>query len=150
MYKDLPQSPGVYIFRNSSKKVVYVGKAINLKSRVSSYFANEDLLDPKTRALVSKIHKIEHIVVKNEIEALLLESELIKRYKPPYNINLKDDKFYKYIYVDLNGAYKIGTTRKNIPGKFEYFGPYPESTSIKIILKTLRKIFPYRDCSQMK
>ena len=136
MYKNLPEVPGVYIFRNSKKKVLYVGKAINLKNRVSSYFANPDLLDPKTSALVSKVESIEHIEVQNEIEALLLESELIKRYKPPYNINLKDDKFYKYIVVDENSPKKVGTTRRISIGKHKYFGPYPESTSITIILKT--------------
>lgn len=150
MFKNLPEVPGVYIFRNKLKKVLYVGKAINLKSRVSSYFANSDLLDPKTSALVSKVESIEHIEVQNEIEALLLESELIKRYKPPYNINLKDDKFYKYIVIDNESPKKIGTTRKITVGKYKYFGPYPESTSISIILKTLRRIFPYRDCSQAK
>ena len=148
--KTLPELPGVYIFRSEKKKVLYVGKAINLKSRVSSYFANPDLLDPKTSALVSKIENIEHIEVQNEIEALLLESELIKRYRPPYNINLKDDKFYKYIFIDNESPKKIGTTRKISIGKHKYFGPYPESTSISIILKTLRKIFPYRDCSFAK
>lgn len=150
MYKTLPEVPGVYIFRNKSKKVIYVGKAINLKSRVSSYFLNKHLLDPKTAALVTKIESVEHIEVKNEIEALLLESELIKRYKPPYNINLKDDKFYKYIYIDNESPKKIGTTRKISNKKNKYFGPFPESTSIFIILKTLRRIFPYRDCSQAK
>lgn len=150
MYKNLPEVFGVYIFRNISKRVIYVGKAINLRSRVSSYFLNKHLLDPKTAALVSKINSIEHIEVKNEIEALLLESELIKRYKPPYNISLKDDKFYKYIYIDTESPKKIGTTRKISNARNKYFGPYPESTSISIILKTLRKIFPYRDCSQAK
>lgn len=150
MFKTLPEVPGVYIFRNKSKKVIYVGKAINLKNRVSSYFLNKHLLDPKTAALVTKIESVEHIEVKNEIEALLLESELIKRYKPPYNINLKDDKFYKYIYIDNESPKKIGTTRRISNKKNKYFGPFPESTSIFIILKTLRKIFPYRDCSQSK
>ena len=106
-FKNLPEVPGVYIFRNNKKKVLYVGKAINLKNRVSSYFANPDLLDPKTSALVSKIENIEHIEVQNEIEALLLESELIKRYRPPYNINLKDDKIYKYIIINYNIQKKI-------------------------------------------
>ena len=149
--KNLPHSPGVYIFRNKSNRVIYVGKAVDLKARVSSYFAKNDLLDVKTKALVSKIIKIEHIVVNNEIEALLLESELIKRYKPPYNINLKDDKFYKYIVIEKNKlGDKIGTSRTQKTLSVEYFGPYPESSSISIILKTLRKIFPYRDCSNAK
>src|SRR3989344_3553466 len=130
----LPTNPGIYIFRNSKNKVLYVGKAVNLQSRVKSYFANKDSLTPKTKALVEKIIKIDHIKVENEIEALLLEAELIKRFHPTYNINLKDDKFYKFIKIEKD---KISTTRK-IDEKFPkaiYLGPFPESTSISIILK---------------
>jgi len=145
----LPTNPGVYIFRNSKSKVLYVGKAVNLQSRVKSYFANKDSLTAKTKALVEKITKIDHIKVENEIEALLLEAELIKRFRPPYNINLKDDKFYKFIKIEKD---KISTTRKidEKSSKATYLGPFPESTSISIILKTLRRVFPYRDCSIAK
>ncbi len=150
--KDLPDTPGVYIFRNSSKKVIYVGKAINLKNRVSSYFHNSGILMAKTKAMVSKITSLEIIRVDNEIEALILEAELIKRYHPPYNISMKDDKFYKFITIitDSTGAKRIGTSRKKGQKKTVYIGPYPESSSISIILKTLRKIFPYRDCAVTK
>lgn len=152
IYNELPTTPGVYIFRDEGKKVLYVGKAINLKSRVSSYFQNTNLLSPKTQALITKVTDIEHIKVDNELEALLLEAELIKRYRPPYNINLKDDKFYKFIKIekDSTKTYRITTTRKKKEDKATYFGPYPESSSIQIILKLLRKVFPYRDCNVAK
>ncbi len=153
----LPESPGVYIYRNEQNRVLYVGKAINLKNRVSSYFTQSDLLGTKTRALVQKIDNLEYIKVENEVEALLLEADLIKRYKPPYNIELKDDKFYKYIKVEyeaLDGKkiYKITTSRKKEEenSKAKYFGPYPDASSVGIIVKALRKIFPFRDCSQAK
>ena len=144
---DIPDSPGVYIFRGDRKKVLYVGKAISLKNRVKSYFANVDSLAPKTRALVGKVEDIDFIKVENELEALLLEADLIKRYRPPYNIDLKDDKFYKYIKIDVHC---ITTTRKPKADKAQYFGPYPEGSSINMVLRTLRKIFPYRDCSTQK
>lgn len=149
---NLPPTPGVYIFRDHNKKVLYVGKAINLKNRVSSYFNNLHALQSKTKALVEHIDKIDYIKVNNEVESLLLEAELIKRYKPPYNVNLKDDKFYKYIKVEkrLDGLYTVSTARDENDKKAIYFGPFPESTSINIILKTLRRIFPYKDCSDTK
>lgn len=156
----IPETPGVYIYRDKAKKVIYVGKAVNLKNRVKSYFARLDILEPKTRAMITKAESIETITVQNELEALLLEADLIKRYKPPYNISMKDDKFYKYIVVEkpkletVEGAkpvYKISTTRKKTKLKQnEYFGPYPESNSILLITKTLRRIFPYRDCPTPK
>jgi excinuclease ABC subunit C len=150
--KTLPEGPGVYIFKNIDKKVLYVGKAINLKNRVKSYFLNVASLEPKTKALVEKVSEIENINVDNEIEALLLESDLIKRFRPPYNINLKDDKFYKFITIskDKTSSYKIGTTRKVKDDKTLYIGPFPEASSIEIIIKTLRKIFPFRDCTIQK
>jgi excinuclease ABC subunit C len=161
-YKELPENPGVYIYRDKNKKILYVGKAINLKNRVSSYFQKTELLGSKTQALVEKIADIDHIVVENEIEALILEADLIKRHRPPYNIMLKDDKYYKYIKVSYDEylnpitkekqkIFKVGTSRTaENDGKAKYFGPYPDAGSISIILKTLRKIFPYRDCSIAK
>lgn len=150
--KHLPENPGVYLFRNDANRVLYVGKAINLKNRVSSYFQKYDALAPKTKSLVSKVAKIEHIKVENEIEALLLEADLIKRYRPPFNISLKDDKFYVFIKIskDSTSTRKIGTSRRSSEEKSKYFGPYPEGSSVKILLQYLRKIFPYRDCSVQK
>ena len=154
----IPTTPGVYIYRDKRKKVLYVGKAINLYNRVKSYFAVYDVLSVKTQALVNKIETIETIQVQNELEALLLEADLIKRHRPPYNIALKDDKFYKYIKVEtdtfaVNGVNKhikkIVTTRKKTKDGV-YFGPFPESNSILLITKTLRKVFPFRDCGKEK
>lgn len=162
---DIPDTPGVYIFRNSKNRVIYVGKAINLKNRVKSYFQKYDALAPKTQALVSRIEKFEFIKVENEIEALLLEADLIKRYKPPYNIDLKDDKFYKYIKVESDkldlpnriektetpkNLLTIATTRKKREDKAQYFGPFPEGSSVNLIIKSLRRVFPYRDCTKAK
>ncbi len=147
-YKELPTSPGVYIFKDKDKKVLYVGKAINLLNRASSYFQNTNNLTPKTRALMEKVETINFVVVENELEALLVEAELIKRYKPPYNINLKDDKFYKYIKIEKD---RITTSRKSEnKNGVEYFGPYPDGQNITRILKFLRKVFPYRDCTNGK
>jgi|688.fasta_scaffold00337_17 excinuclease ABC subunit C len=158
-YTSLPETPGVYIYRSDKNRVLYVGKAINLKNRVSSYFQKTELLGSKTKALVDRIVKIEHIKVQNEIEALLLEADLIKRYRPPYNIELKDDKYYKFIVIEKgrtlkeNGPspWKITTSRKEEDDlKNEYFGPFPDGGAVNIILKSLRKVFPYRDCSNAK
>jgi excinuclease ABC subunit C len=147
----LPETPGVYIYRNDKNRVLYVGKAINLRNRVSSYFQKTELLGSKTRALVDRIVKIEHIKVQNEIEALLLEADLIKRYRPPYNIELKDDKYYKFIVVEKGPVWRISTSRKEEgETKNEYFGPFPDGGSVNVILKALRKVFPYRDCSNAK
>lgn len=162
---EIPDNPGVYIFRNQKNRVIYVGKAINLKNRVKSYFQRFEALAPKTQALVEKIDKLEFIKVENEIEALLLEADLIKRYKPPYNISLKDDKFYKYIKIESDklalpdridrteeekSLLTITTTRKMRDDKAQYFGPFPEGSSVNLIIKSLRRIFPYRDCSTQK
>lgn len=154
--ENIPSNAGVYKFKDEKGKLLYVGKAINLKNRVSSYFKAGESLTSKTQALVSRISDAEFILVDTEVEALLLEAELIKKYRPPYNISLKDDKFYRFIKIikDKNGIYSVTTTRKqkenNDNNNEIYFGPFPEGSSINLILKTLRKIFPYRDCSQTK
>jgi excinuclease ABC subunit C len=162
---EIPDTPGVYIFRNSKNRVIYVGKAINLKNRVKSYFQKFDALAPKTQALVEKIEKFEFIKVENEVEALLLEADLIKKYRPPYNIDLKDDKFYKYIKIEGDklklpnriektetekNLLTIGQTRKKRDDKAQYFGPFPEGSSVNLIIKSLRRVFPYRDCTTSK
>ncbi len=162
---EIPETPGVYIFRNSKNRVIYVGKAINLKNRVKSYFQKFDALAPKTQALVEKIEKFEFIKVENEVEALLLEADLIKKYKPPYNIDLKDDKFYKYIKIEgtklslpnqedktevEKSLLTITQTRTKRDDKAQYFGPFPEGSSVNLIIKSLRRVFPYRDCTIQK
>jgi len=146
----LPDKPGVYLYRDLEKKVIYVGKAINLKNRVKSYFQSTEKLGPKTEALVSSIDSMEYIEVESEIEALLLEAELIKRYRPRYNIVLKDDKSYLYIKITTNEDIpRISTARReNIEG-VTYFGPFPSAATAKNVLKTIRKIFPYRSCKTL-
>ena len=158
--KELPHRPGVYIYKNSDDEVIYVGKAKDLKNRVGSYFMEN--LDPssKTFALVSKIDSFSIIEVTSEFEALLLETSLIKKYRPKYNIIMKDDKSYLYIVIrnekvsyenDVAVVPKIATEREsNIQKKDKVYGPYPDSSTAKYILRTLRKIIPFRDCNITK
>lgn len=146
----LPDKPGVYLYRDGEKKVIYVGKAINLKNRVRSYFQSTEKLGPKTEALVASIDAMEYIEVESEFEALLLEAELIKRYKPRYNIVLKDDKSYLYIKITTNEEIpRISTARRENLEGVTYFGPFPSAATAKNVLKTIRKIFPYRSCKTL-
>jgi excinuclease ABC subunit C len=143
--KDLPRLPGVYIYRDTKGTVIYVGKAVNIKNRVSSYFKNTRL-DPKTRALVEKIDDLETIECESEIEALILESELIKRYKPKYNIEWKDDKNYCYIRITREDYPRVEVVRQIVDDRATYFGPFVDSQSVRVTLKTLRRVFPFCTC----
>lgn len=143
--KKLPKDPGVYLYRNNKGRIIYVGKAVNLKNRVSSYFMGEH--DPKTEELVRNITDLEWIVAGSEIEALVLESELIKRYKPKFNILLKDDKNYCYIKITKEDYPVISVVRQVVEDKSEYLGPFIDAGSVRSALKYLRKIFPYCTCS---
>ncbi len=146
--KSLPSSPGIYIFYHN-KNVLYVGKSKNLKNRVSSYF-RQNIIDtnPKIKAIITKVTDIEYIITNNEIEALLLEENLIKTLKPKYNVELKDDKRYPFIAITIGEKYpRIIITRKKIPIKSLYFGPYPNVGKLKSILKDIQSIFPYRLCN---
>lgn len=138
----LPSKPGAYIFKNEKGDVVYVGKAKDLKKRVSSYFSNK-ALDNKTILLIKEISKIEHIVVGSEVEALLLEANLIKKYKPFYNIKLLDDKFYPYIKISSGKIPYVSISRNKNDKKAVYFGPYTDSHGLKAVLKLLRRVFPF-------
>ncbi len=143
--KDLPKDPGVYIYRNTKGRIIYVGKAINLKNRVSSYFRGDH--DPKTVELVKNIANLEWIVVGSEIEALLLEAELIKRYKPHYNIDWKDDKNYCYIKITKEDYPRIYVVRQVVDDKADYLGPYIDANAVRTSLKVLRKAFPFCTCT---
>ncbi|MBI2621652.1 MAG: GIY-YIG nuclease family protein [Candidatus Levybacteria bacterium] len=135
---------GVYLFIDENREVLYVGKAKNLKKRVSSYFLNKDL-GPKTQALVGKIKKVKTVPVDSEIEALLLEANLIKKYNPKYNARLTDGK--SYIRAKITNGEKIPKVllaRREEDGKSIYFGPYPSSNDLKVVMKLIRKIFPYQ------
>ncbi|MBU0708310.1 excinuclease ABC subunit UvrC [Patescibacteria group bacterium] len=147
----LPSSPGIYIFRDKNKKTLYVGKAKNLKSRISSYFLNSSILGPKTRKMVNTAESLKWLVTDTEFEALLLETDLIKRLKPYYNSQWKDDKNFKFIAIDWTSDFpRIYTTRRKINSKTLYFGPYPEGKTVNSVLRLLRRIFPFRDCSNTK
>lgn len=144
MYQSLPTSPGVYIFKDKQDKIIYVGKAINLKKRVSQYFLRDDALGPKTQTLVSQIAKIDYQTVGSEIEALILESSLIKKYKPKYNSKLTDDRSYIYICITKEKCPIIFSThRSKIPENCFIYGPFPSGTSVRLLLKTIRRIFPF-------
>jgi excinuclease ABC subunit C len=146
----LPKSPGVYIFKDAQGEVIYVGKAIRLKDRVKQYFQRTEALGPKTKELVAKIRKIEHKMVESEIEALVLEARLIKKYKPKYNSQLKDDKSYVLIGIskeDLPRIFKTRQNKKELRG--DYYGPFPDAGSVHYLLKTIRRIFPYRSCKTL-
>lgn len=147
-YKNMPNSPGVYLMKNISGKIIYVGKAKNLKNRVSSYFKNINSHNVKTLELVKNIDDIEFFICKTEVEALILENNLIKKYRPKYNILLKDEKTYPYIKFTREKFPKIEIVRstKKLNEKADYFGPYP--SGIFFAVKTLLKIFPIRDCKR--
>ena len=144
---DLPLVPGVYMMRDSSDHILYVGKAKSLKKRVKSYFRND--LDPKTRALMKQFHHLEYMVTDTEKEALILESNLIKKHMPRYNIRLKDDKRYPYIKVTNETFPRVLITRRvHDDGSF-YYGPFPEATALRKLVKFLKTIFKVRDCKRM-
>ncbi len=145
----LPTRPGCYLMKNSEGKVIYVGKAINLRHRVRSYFHSEANKDAKTRRLVSEIADIEWIVVDSELEALILEMNLIKRHRPKYNIKLKDDKRYPYIKVHWADLFpKVTVTRQMVNDGSRYFGPYTSVWAVHQTLEVLRRIFPYLTCNR--
>lgn len=146
--KKLPLCPGVYIMKDSEGKVIYVGKSKALKNRVSQYFQSSSKHSPKTISMVSHINDFEYIITDNESEALALECNLIKKYRPKYNILLKDDKQYPYIKITAYEDYpRIFITRKVTKDGSLYFGPYMSSYSIKNALETIKKIFMVRSCN---
>jgi len=142
--KSLPTTAGVYIFKDKNAKILYVGKAKDIKKRVFSYFAKPSNLDAKTLLLREEVHKVEHIPVSSEIEAFLLEASLIKKYKPFYNIKLSDDKSYPYICISKTKIPYVAISRKKNSQTGEYYGPYPNVLDVKTVLRTIRKIFPYQ------
>ncbi|MBS1912650.1 MAG: excinuclease ABC subunit C [Bacteroidetes bacterium] len=143
---NLPTDPGVYQYRDRDGKVIYVGKAKNLRNRVRSYFQNGRLRDAKTTALIRKIADLEVIVTDSAVEALILEDTLIKKLRPRYNVMLRDDKTYPYIRVTNEPFPRVFATRKIIRDGSRYFGPYTDVKFVRYMLKTLRSIFPIRSC----
>lgn len=142
----IPKNPGVYLFKNNGGKVLYVGKATNLANRVKSYVQSKTL-GPKTTSLVSKVKNIDWILVESELEALLLEAALIKKYLPFYNTQAKDDKHPLYLKITKKEEYpRVTTSRREDEKGAIYFGPFPSSQTVRQILKLLRRVFPY--CAQ--
>ncbi len=146
----IPNKPGCYLMKDKESRVIYVGKAVNLRSRVRSYFHAAANHSRKTAEMVLKIEDIEWIVVSSELEALILEMNLIKRYRPKYNIRLKDDKRYPYIKILWKDTYpKVTVTRRIINDGARYYGPYTSVWAVHRTLDVLRKIFPYLTCDRV-
>ena len=143
--KNLPSNPGIYQFLNDKGRVIYVGKANNLRNRVRSYF-HENLSSPKTAIMVKKINDLELIITDNEIEALVLENNLIKKFKPRYNVNLKDDKSFPYIKVTKEPYPRVYPTRRVIKDGSKYFGPYTDVKNMKTSLRMINEVFKIRSC----
>lgn len=147
--ENIPELPGVYLMKDKSGRIIYVGKAKILKNRVRQYFQNPEEKDPKTRTLVSKISQIETIITKTESEALILENTLIKLHKPRYNILLKDDKTYPYIRITTQDLFpKVELTRTIKKDGSKYFGAYTKVSDARKSIEVLRKIFPLRTCNR--
>jgi excinuclease ABC subunit C len=148
--KTLPEKPGVYIMKDVDGKIIYIGKAVNLRNRVRSYFQNSANHSPKVRAMVANIDDFEYIITDSELEALILECTLIKRHKPKYNISLKDDKNYPYLKVTWQDEFpRLVVTRRFVKDGGRYFGPYSSAGDVHQTLALLKKIFPLRDCKDV-
>jgi excinuclease ABC subunit C len=146
--KDLPQGPGVYLMKSSNDKIIYVGKAKVLRSRVRSYFQENADHTPKTKILVQHISKIDFILTKTEVEAFLLEASLIKKHRPKYNIRLKDDKSYPYICLSMQDSFpKLSLSRTVKKDGSYYFGPYTSGAAVFGTIRFLNRTFKIRDCA---
>ena len=146
--KKIPPKPGVYLFLDQGGKPLYVGKAANLKNRLGAYLGKKTLLERKTRLLVQEAKKLKIIILPSEFEALLLEANLIKQFQPQYNIKLKDDKHYLYIKITREKYPQVGVARRQTANA-ELFGPYPSAKTVRLLLREIRRIFPYRSCRIM-
>lgn len=147
--KGLPDAPGVYLMKDAEGKIIYVGKAISLKSRVRSYFSSQHAGMPRTQALVRRIRDLEYILTDGEIEALILENNLIKEYRPKYNVRLTDDKNYPFLRVSIQEDFpRLEIVRSRKRDGARYFGPYTNTGAVNETLRLLKKIFPIRSCKQ--
>ena len=148
--KKLPDKPGVYLMKNQEDEIIYVGKAVNLKNRVRQYFQSAKNQTPKVRNMVPHIAEFEYIVTDTEMEALLLECNLIKKHRPKYNILLKDDKMYPYIKVTTNEAFpRVFSTRRLLRDKAKYYGPITDAMAVKETIELVHKLWPVRKCSRV-
>ncbi|HUU08456.1 MAG TPA: excinuclease ABC subunit UvrC [Dehalococcoidales bacterium] len=147
--RQLPNSPGVYLWRDAEGNIIYVGKAANLQHRVRSYFAAGQKLSPKLQQMVARVAELDFFITANEQEALILELNLIKRHHPRYNVRLKDDKTFPYLKISLNEDWpRIYFTRHLEENGGRYFGPFASARSVRQTLKALKRIFPFRSCSE--
>lgn len=147
--KNLPGQPGVYIMKDELGEIIYIGKAISLKNRVRQYFQSSRNHSPKVRAMVSKIKDFEYILTDSELEALILECNLIKKHRPRYNVLLKDDKHYPYIKVTTEEDYpRVFITRNVKKDKNRYFGPFTDSRAVRETIELIKKLFPIRSCNK--
>ena len=147
----LPTTPGVYLWRDQYNRIIYVGKAINLRNRVRSYVRNDANRAPKVTAMMKRAVDVEIIQTKTEMEALILENTLIKEHKPEYNISLKDDKTYPYVKISVQEDYpRVYMTRRLERDGAKYFGPFTDVTAVHVVLKLIRQHFPLRTCKSMK
>lgn len=145
--KKLPDKPGVYLMKNSEGQIIYVGKAISLKKRVRQYFQSSRNNTPKVNAMVSNIYEFEYIITDTEVEALILEANLIKKHKPKYNILLRDDKQYPYIKVTTNEKFpRVIKTRNILKDRAKYFGPYTSNGAVNDTLEIIQNLYPLRTC----
>jgi len=147
--KNLPEKPGVYIMRDKYNEIIYIGKAISLKNRVRQYFQNSKNQHPKVAAMVERITDLEYIITDSELEALILECNLIKKHRPKYNVMLKDDKQYPYIKITIKEDYpRLLIVREIKKDGAKYFGPYTDVTAVNRTIDLLKSLFPIRYCSK--
>lgn len=147
--RSVPSKPGIYFFKNKNKQIIYIGKALSLKHRLKSYFA-KNIRDPKTKLLVSQIANFEYQVVSSEFEALLLEAKLVKDHQPKYNLQLKDDKRPLYIAITKKPHRILSLRQPELENNlYDWFGPFPSSSSVRLVLRTIRRVFPYCSCKKM-
>ncbi|MFA5316261.1 MAG: excinuclease ABC subunit UvrC [Dehalococcoidales bacterium] len=149
--KQLPASPGVYLMKDRQGKILYVGKAANLRNRVRSYFQAGQKLEPKTKRLVARADSLDFLLTASEQEALILELHLIKSHRPHYNIRLKDDKTFPYLKIDLSEEWpRLCVTRRLVQDGSQYFGPFASAGSVRETLKVVKRIFPLRHCARLR
>ena len=149
--KNVPLQPGVYLYKDREERVIYVGKAKSLRQRMRSYFQSSDRLHPKVRAMMNRVADFDFIVTGTEVEALILESNLIKAYQPRYNIDLRDDKSYPYLKITTAEEYpRVCLAREEKDGVSRYFGPYTDVTALRETLRLLNTLFPLRTCKNLR
>ena len=147
--RTLPEQPGVYIMRDASGDVIYIGKARRLRDRVRSYFGSSRSMEPKVRALADQVRTIDHVVTNTEAEAFHLEATLVKRHQPVHNVRLKDDKHYPYLKIDVQNPWpRVTITRRVEDDGARYFGPYASAGSVRRTLDVVKKLFPWRSCTK--